>query len=360
MEKDLSVAWQRAAFAEPDILPLYGSSELIKHFGNEPQRFFSAYPTGFAISPAGRGGCTSLNLAEKIGAAAVGGSPGRRVVICLSPSWFLHRDLHHRWYLGNFSPDQARMLIFRRDLSLDLKREFARRMLAYPDSLGHEPLLAFALRHLVGNAPMDAALFRAVEPVGRAGVALSGIRDHFAFAGHILFDRELRHVPARHAQVLDWEGILADENPAGAASSPEKVDEYPPRFSNDESFTQVITVAREWQDLELLLRLNRELHLEPLLLSIPIDYEYYRTAGVSAASLDLYTERLHALAQRYDVALIDFPEHRHDPSFFADHNDHLSARGWLYLDRALDFYYHAAPHQRYFAPVEANYQDWYP
>src|SRR4051812_48092561 len=42
--KDRSIVWQRAAVAEPDILPIYGSSELWKHFGNEPQRFFASYP----------------------------------------------------------------------------------------------------------------------------------------------------------------------------------------------------------------------------------------------------------------------------------------------------------------------------
>ena len=64
--KDQGVAWQRAVFAEPDLLPFYGSSELLQHFCNEPQHFFGSYPTNFAVSPSGRGGCTSLIQWKKL------------------------------------------------------------------------------------------------------------------------------------------------------------------------------------------------------------------------------------------------------------------------------------------------------
>jgi D-alanine transfer protein len=353
-QKDLGIVWQRAAMAEPDILPLYGSSELAKHFGNEPQRFFASYPTGFAVSPVGRGGCTSLILAEKIAAAASAAPRQRKIAISLSPSWFFHTEAHHRWYVGNFSAAQASSLIFSPRLSLELKRDFARRMLDYPDSVGQAPLLSFALHRLLGQRWLDAALYRAVIPLARLQQWLGGVSDHFAFAWYILHDHTLSQVPSRSRTPLDWEAILAD----GGREVDTRGDHHGkatlPHFSGNRQFVKTLGESREWDDLELLLRVARELDLDPLLLSIPIDYQYYQSAGVARASLDQYLQHLHELAHRYDVALIDFAEHQNDAAFFADHNDHLSAKGWLYLDRALDFYYHSTPHQRYFAPGEAG------
>ncbi|MEP6667922.1 MAG: D-alanyl-lipoteichoic acid biosynthesis protein DltD [Chthoniobacter sp.] len=358
--KDLSIVWQRAAMAEPDILPLYGSSELAKHFGNEPQRFFAGYPTGFAVSPVGRGGCTSLVLAEKIAAAAGDAPHGRKLAVSLSPSWFFHMEAHHRWYVGNFSAAQASVLIFSPRLSLELKRDFARRMLDYPDSVEHAPVLAFALHRLVGRQWADTALYHAVTPLARVQDALGRLGDHFAFAWHILHDHDRPDVSPRPPSPLDWETILTSGRGEVVAQPKDRMKDYAPRFVGNRRFVQVLGESREWDDLELLLRVMHELDLDPLLLSIPVDYPYYESIGITRASLDQYLAHLHALASRYDVTLVDFAAHENDTAFFADHNDHLSARGWLYMDRALDFYYHASAHQRFIAPDGIGAGEIYP
>ncbi|MEI9895634.1 MAG: D-alanyl-lipoteichoic acid biosynthesis protein DltD [Chthoniobacter sp.] len=304
--KDLSLVWQRAAMAERDILPLYGSSELAKHFGNEPQHFFAGYPTGFAVSPVGRGGCTSLILAEKIAAAAGEAPHGRKLAISLSPSWFFHGEAHHRWYVGNFSAAQASALIFSPRLSLELKRAFAHRMLDYPDSVEHAPVLAFALHRLDGQRWVDTAFYHAVTPLARMQETLARLGDHFAFAWHILHDHDRSKAAPRAAAPLDWEAILASGEGEQPVHLKGPVKEYAPRFVGSRQFAKVLGESREWDDLELLLRVTHELDLDPLLLSIPIDYPYYESSGVTRASLDQYLAHLHALADRYDVALVDF------------------------------------------------------
>jgi D-alanine transfer protein len=356
-DKDLGVAWQRAVFAEPDILPLYGSSELTKHFGNEPQRFFASYPTGFSVSPVGRGGCTSIILAERVAATGAETTPNRKLAISISPSWFFHAEAHHRWYVGNFSAAQASALIFSPRLSLELKRDFAHRMLDYPDSVEHAPLLSFALFRLVGKRPLDLALFRAVTPLARLQNALVAINDHFTFAWHLLRDHELAHAPKREHRALEWVDILAAESGEPPARRDDKGDDVWANFSTNQSFVQVLNHSREWSDLELFLRVTRELHLDPLLISIPIDDDYYVKAGVTRESLDQYLPHLRALAQRYDVALVDFAEHQGEAAFFADHHDHLSARGWLYFNRALDFYYHGADPRSSFPTAKESQTD---
>lgn len=341
-EKDLGTVWQRVAMAERDILPFYGSSELGRHVGNEPQHFFASYPTGFAVSPVGRGGCTSLILAQKIAAATTEGMRGRKLAISLSPSWFFHMAAHHRWYVGNFSIAQASALIFNPRLSVELKRDFARRMLDYPDSLEKSPLLFFAVHRLAAQSKWDRVLFRAVIPLGRAQGKLTEVSEHIAFVWHIFHDHLRDDIPPRSQTRLDWAATMEDarEGAYVVDLAPKKGE----RLSGpgNQNFMRHLDGAREWYDLELLLRLDRELGFDPLLLSIPIDYAYYESTGVARENLNQYHRRLRRLAHKYRVPLVDFAEHRYDPTFFADHHDHLSARGWLYMNRVLDLYFHGA------------------
>ena len=54
------------------------------------------------------------------------------------------------------------------------------------------------------------------------------------------------------------------------------------------------------------------------------------------------------LAQTYQMALVTFEGHDLDEDFLAGHHDHLTDKGWLYFDKAIDDFYHdrqAVPRQ---------------
>ena len=73
--KNQGVALQQSAFARPDLLPLYGSSELIKPIPDKAARFFRRYPTNFEVFPVGKAGTTSLIILQKL--AGVGSDAAR-------------------------------------------------------------------------------------------------------------------------------------------------------------------------------------------------------------------------------------------------------------------------------------------
>src|SRR6266516_1189409 len=67
--KNQGLAFQRAAVHAPNVLPFYGSSELINP--PVPERaniFFRTAPTGFQVSPVGAGGMPPLIILQKVGA----------------------------------------------------------------------------------------------------------------------------------------------------------------------------------------------------------------------------------------------------------------------------------------------------
>jgi D-alanine transfer protein len=95
-----------------------------------------------------------------------------------------------------------------------------------------------------------------------------------------------------------------------------------------------------WIDLELLLRTLARVHAQPLLLSMPIAGDVYDRKGISPSARENYYVRLRALAQRYHFRLVEFEGHDEDPSFLYRHQSHLTAKGWIYYDRALDDFFH--------------------
>jgi poly-D-alanine transfer protein DltD len=116
--KNQGLALQRAAARAPDILLLYGSSELIDPIPNRASDFFSREPSGFQVCPVGKAGTTSLIILQKVGAL---GSKlrGRKVAISLSPSSFFTPAVSPYAYAGNFSLPAASDILFSHALGLE-------------------------------------------------------------------------------------------------------------------------------------------------------------------------------------------------------------------------------------------------
>ena len=104
-------------------------------------------------------------------------------------------------------------------------------------------------------------------------------------------------------------------------------------------FRYGVNVSPSWTDLELLLRTLARVHARPLLLSMPIAGEFYDHAGVSRSAREDYYTKLRALVQRYHFALVEFKSHDEDPAFLLRYQSHLTAKGWMFYNRALDDFF---------------------
>jgi D-alanine transfer protein len=340
-QKHQGLAFQRAAAHANNVLPAYGSSELaVGPLPKTAANFFSAAPTGFQVSLIAKPGATSLTILQKI-AALNGDLCGRKVAISLSPSWFLIPSVSSYWYAGNFSLFAASKLVFGSPIDLNLKRDIAARMLEFPETLTN-PLLAFALERLASGRWLDRITFYAIWPLGKIQDAILDTQDHFGAMIHIL--RERKPAPVRRAEAVDWARLMAQ-----SADSTLRVDSRKHTASNvnaqlqpgaDLMFVSRIDSAREWRDLELLLRTLAKVHAQPLLISMPLYGPFYDRKGISHSAREHYYERIRAVAQRYHFLFVSFEEHDEDPTFLDHQTYHLTAKGWMYYNRALDEFFH--------------------
>lgn len=344
-EKLQGAALQKQAFAQPDLLVLYGSSELVREIPNNASQFFADYPTGFRVFPVGKPGTASLSVLQKV--AAVGDSiNGRKVAFSISPGWFFAEVVDAKYYEGNFSAMQATELAFSDRLSWELRRDTARRMLDYPKTLEDHWLLSYALERLAGDTLMDRALYTLVRPLGAVAQAIGRTQDHFEAALHIVDENErLNPEPRRGVRALNWNEVLKRAAQFASATSVQaKKNEVTSRKAlkntRREGFLKAIATAEEWTDIELLMRTFQELGAKPLFLSMPIEDIRLEVYGLQPSARTAYLDRLTHLARRYDFPHLDFRDHQTDSGFLLDFQDHLSSQGWLFYNKALDDFFH--------------------
>ena len=340
--KNQGLAFQRAAARAPNVLPIYGSSELlVPPVPEKGNNFFRTAPTGFQLSPVGGGGASPLIMLQKVGAL---GSDlrGKKLAISLSPNWFLTPKPSWNGYKGNFSLMAASEMAFGTALDFELKREVALRMIEFPSTLEKSPLLEFALTRLASGRWLDRAIFCAVWPLGKAETSVMELQDHFAALSYIR--RKIKAAPQRQPKILDWPELIAKVEAANPSdwsktSKPSRLNAQIIPGSRDVGFRYGVNVSPSWTDLELLLRTLARVHARPLLLSMPIAGEFYDHAGVSRSAREDYYTKLRALVQRYHFALVEFKAHDEDPAFLLRYQSHLTAKGWMFYNRTLDDFF---------------------
>jgi D-alanine transfer protein len=333
--KNQGLAFERTAACAPDILLLYGSSELIDPIPNRASDFFSHEPSGFEVCPVGKAGTTSLIILQKLGALG-SALHGRKVAISLSPSSFLTPAVKPDFYAGNFSVAAASGTLFGNALDLNLKAEIAKRMLQFPDTLGKDGLLGLAASCLASGRPFDRVVLMAMWPLGKLQNIILDLQDHFEALVYILGGGK---------PVPNWLRPLSSHkvhlHKASAAGGRERLTTksleaiYP---AKDIAFRARVGTASEWTDLDLLFRTLTELRARPLILSMPIDADV--APGVSRSAHEVYYDRMRELARRYHFALVEFEDHDADPTFLIARREHPTPKGWMYYNRALDNFFH--------------------
>jgi D-alanine transfer protein len=333
--KNQGLAFERAATRAPDILLLYGSSELIDPIPNRASDFFSREPTGFEVCPVGKAGTTSLIVLQKLGALG-SALHGRKVAISLSPSSFLTPAVKPDFYAGNFSLRAASGILFSHALDLNLKAEIAKRMLQFPDTLGKDGLLRLAASCFASGRPLDRVVLMAMWPLGKLQNVLLDLQDHFEALVYILGGGKpvpnwLRPLSSQRMHL--YKGSASNRRELMATGS---LDTIQP--AKDAEFRARVATASEWTDLELLFRALTELRAQPLILSMPIDV--YVAPGVSRSAHEAYYDRMRELARRYHFPLVEFEDHDADPTFLIARREHPTPKGWMYYNRALDNFFH--------------------
>lgn len=361
--KNQGSALQREAFAQDDLLPVYGSSELLapapyllKYHGSG---LLADYPTGFTIFPIGKQETAPIIHVQKLSAIS-SSLAGKKLIISLSPNWFFERDrmMSPDAYAGNFSVLHGFAAVTDLHLSRGLRRRIALRMLDYPQTLERSDLLRFMATRAADDSPKARIEYDLALPLAALQRWVYVLQDHWetvSFINDLELKTDVRHQP-RPIDFSEWSARARREYAPLSNNNPFAVDnerwiiryqrqsEGKANSRNDEQFLAGMSdAAKWWEDLDLLLAELKELGAKPAFICLPIHGRYFDYTGVSRAARARYYQKMRQAIEPYGFPFVDFSEHDEDASFLLDVQSHPSPRAWVYMDQVFDAFYHDRP-----------------
>jgi D-alanine transfer protein len=350
-QKSLGSAIQKATLRQPDLLPMYGSSEILTGGQYNSTILFGSYPTGFDTSWIGFVGqpllCMTLQLAGDASELR-----GKKVVLVVDRSTVMGAG---NWP-GNFSALEANELVFSSDLTFDLKQRIARQILNLGIPISQDSLLEFALPRLAGDNLEDRAVYYVLFPLGKMHLWIMRLQDHWEILNYVRDHPNLQTAVQRRPTVIHWASLAAKV----AADVTKSHSNNPFDMSNvwwdnnkdrlltlknsttDAKFARSTEAGGAWTNLELTLAVLQKLGAHTLLVGIPLNGRYYDYLGTTKQTRTAYYNRLSRVGYEYGAKVITLQDHEYDKYFVDDTGDHASAEGWVYIDQIIDRFYHNA------------------
>lgn len=344
--KDQGIWLQQEAFSRPNMLGIYGSSELTEDQHDRAEEMFSTDPTGFEVFPVGAPGHTTLLMAAKLGALGEC-VRGKKVVIIISPSWFRRAGPIPDQVAGCLSPLQAYQYVRNPMLPDNLKRQFASRLLEYSDAMELHPMLATYLKGVANTGRGSWWM----APIAMASITALKWEDHLAVGCETLFETRKRcstdSLAFDEKHEAKWKALIEPiekEEAVDAQNDPPfHVHSKVPLEEAEDEFVKSYEGGKEWDDLKLLLDTLKALEMKPLLLGVPLGGNGLETRGITRADRDHFYLPLRKTCAPYGWPLLDFSEHDMDPGFLKRGTSHFTTKGWLFVNWVLDDFYHDRP-----------------
>lgn len=394
-----SMVLQAKALERDDDLLIYGSSELgeIDNPFN-PSIFFRDNKDGFQVFIIGQSGYRPLIHAINFGAMGEK-LKGHKVVFILSPSWFLKDGtIDVNTFHSSYSEEMFYAYMFSNTLDRSLKKELARRVLNIIDSQDKKSAEK-ALSETVNaayNKKMEAVrqlrLKRAVtrpehvsdasaehssnEDLKRMGIycglylkndlfskfQLAVISPYYKLIYFLLKLRDdmksvqllLTHKniikEVNPGRVIDWERQketaveyarrVANNNPFGFdnklydLNTRDYVKEFEGVFENFKNDS-----SAEYGDFKLLLDVCKNQGIKPLIINPPLNGKWADFCKMNKLDIQNYNNKAGEMVKAYGFEYADFSNHAYDEYFLRDAM-HLGSKGWVYVNEAIDRYYH--------------------
>lgn len=340
---------QKEASKRSGNLFLYGSSEVGGTKSTDPyhpSNFFSNRKDGFQVELIGRGHCQSIIHAMNIGALGKN-LEDKKVVLIVSPQWFNKTGLIPQNFNMNFSEEQFLGFMLNKDLSNTLKRTMAKRILRLTDK-NSDYAAVRDLAYLVSkNDAVSKARLLAEMPYFEARFYLLKMRDEIQSERMIKNPNSIyKKVPEIRGTNIDWNYELNHFKKHPIIKSLGFDEDiynklYKDKLGLIKSRTKYIlrSTSPEYQDFVTLLETFKEAGIRPLIVDMPMDGRWYDYCGFTKQDRQFYYEKINSIVNSFGFEIFDMSKYEYLDYMFKDPY-HIEGKGWIYIDEAIDKYYH--------------------
>ena len=349
-KKNHGLILQRQSINKNDNMEIYGSSELgTIDIHTNPVNIFNNKSTGFQINLIGRGHSQNLIHAINIGALS-GDLKNEKMVIILSPQWFSASGLAPSEFQTNFSELQFYSFMYNKNIDSDLKIKLASRVTELTKSnQSYGGINQFASLYASNTIAAKTGLFF-LTPYNKLKYYLLSIKDNVQSYRLLLETNKQANESLVKEVSYDWENELVKASEIGKEKSSNNsfgiTNEYYDKYIKDgvdsskgsykdKSYLN----SPEYEDLKLLLELCKRNGLNPTFVSVPVHGKWYDYCSFSKEDRQEYYEKVNNLVESFDFQIVDLSNHEYEEYFLKDIM-HLGWRGWIYIDKAINEYYH--------------------
>lgn len=298
-----------------------GSSEFSSPVSQNPVVWMRWKSSDLFLFATGRGYVQSLSHAIEL-AAIADDLRTPKVSLILSPQWFTEEGVGTEAFTEVFSHAHWLQMLDNDRLTPQTRQRIADRVVELG---GPRPPLGAAVHDVVGTR------MAAFKEELLAAKGLRGMSD-------------TTDPQAGPVATIDWVAERRKAAEQGAAQTHNSfyvADEYFEKYvtkrlaefngtMRDKSFL----TSPEYADLELFLDVAKELRIEVMLVSVPMNGWWYDHLGYDRAGRAAYYAKIRAVAERRQVRLADFSGEEYTPYFLYDIM-HLGWKGWLDVTKAL-------------------------
>lgn len=328
-------------------IAVLGSSEL---FSNDniayPPYLYNYGYSNYNSILMGRGYMQSIHHAMSIGALS-NNIKNNKVVLIISPQWFTESHLSSDIYSSRFSESNYIEFLKNKNISKENKIKVAERLenLLTSDPTELEKINKYEDIYLYHNS---------INPINflklKVYNSFMNLKNNYNLVKEL---KEINNSVDYNSYVdtnkIDYDELLKEAESVGKSQSTTNEfgiednyfntyvkDDLEIRKNSEQNSSYV--KSKEYDDLQLFLDICKDLEIEPLLISVPVNGRWYDYIGFSKQDREQYYQNIRDIASKNNVELADFSDKEYELYFLKDVM-HLGWKGWVYLDEAIYNFY---------------------
>lgn len=351
-DKFKSITLQKESIKNGDNLLMFGSSEFesSKKYSTHPFNFFNNKNNGYQVNLIGRAGYKSLIHAIDI--ASLGSDmKNQKIVFVLSPQWFIKGGIDENTFEACSSELQVYEFLSNPNINQKEKDFLTKRILEISKK---KPNKEFQIMRtyceLYSKKDTSSKFLKFImAPYYRCRHELLSIREKIISYDVLKHNNMLSKYKLPRKTSFDWEKEL---NKAVFNAQKNSDNE----FGMDNNSYKYITKGKleklrnsmkkisydsspEYDDFRLFLDICKAEKIKPLIINIPVNGRWYDYCGFNKEDRLIYYNKVNSIIKEYGFDVADFSDHEYDNYFLKD-GTHLGWKGWIYVDKAIDQFYH--------------------
>ncbi|MBQ0140592.1 MAG: D-alanyl-lipoteichoic acid biosynthesis protein DltD [Kurthia sp.] len=337
---------QSCMLKQPNMMPIFGSSELVRFDPFHPYNYTKAKETPYDTYLIGRGGTQSiihfLNIAEQ-----GENLKGKKVIFIISPQWFTNKGIDEHHFSPNYSMLQAYDLAFNKTMDKKLKVKAMKRLLTF-DEISRDPVLRTMYESEISTHKNKKAMGIFAKNIG-------------------FFTRQLQHKKDLYYSLFigkDTKNLRANPELVKGKTFQQQIlaaEEYGANFVNNEFGIKKAMYNRkikpnlsklknykkrdsylyspEYKDFQLVMDALKDVGADTLFISIPMNARWADFTGINEEKRVAYYEKMNRLLAQSGQTYVDLSSHENDRYFMSD-TIHIGWKGWVYVDKAMDDFWY--------------------